>query len=76
MTATQTWRLRRQHYSLCSGICPACSAVHFPPREVCTVCGAPQHLPIVALLPAMAVPIEALRADVLRNAASDARRHD
>lgn len=56
MTATRAWRLRKQHYSLRSESCPVCSAVHFPPREVCSACGAAQHLPIVAALPAFALP--------------------
>lgn len=56
MAATRSWRLRKQRYSLCSEICPVCATVHFPPREVCPTCGAPQHLPIVAILPVFALP--------------------
>gem|GEM_PF-2553828 len=56
MTATRSWRLRKQRYSLHSESCPACAAIHFPPREICPACGAPQHLSIVAALPAFAVP--------------------
>ncbi len=56
MTATRSWRLRKQRYSLRSESCPACATIHFPPREVCPTCGAPQHLPIVAVLPALALP--------------------
>jgi uncharacterized OB-fold protein len=60
MTATRAWRLRKQRYNLCSESCPVCAAVHFPPREVCRVCGAPQHLALVAILPAFARLAEAL----------------
>lgn len=56
MAATRSWRLRKQRYSLHSEICPVCATIHFPPREVCSACGAPQHMPIVAILPAFALP--------------------
>ena len=56
MTATRSWRLRKQRYSLHGESCPVCAAVHFPPREVCPGCGAPQHLPIVAAWPTFAWP--------------------
>lgn len=56
MTATRAWRLRKYRYSLHSESCPVCATIHFPPREVCPACGAPQHLPIIAALPAFALP--------------------
>jgi uncharacterized OB-fold protein len=58
MAATRSWRLRKQRYSLRSESCPVCATIHFPPREVCSACGAPQHLRIVAALPALTLPVE------------------
>lgn len=60
MTATSIWRLRKQRYTLSSESCPVCAAVHFPPCEVCCVCGAPQHSPIAVALPAYAWLADAL----------------
>lgn len=76
MSAMRAWRTRKQRYALSSERCPVCSVVQFPPREVCVECGAPQHLPIVAALPAMSMPIEAFQARVMMMAAPDSRMHN
>ena len=56
MTATQTWRLRKERHALSSERRPVCPTVHFPPPEVCNACGAPQHSSIMAALPAFTLP--------------------
>jgi len=61
MSVSRAWRLRKQRYALVGETCPACSAVLFPPREVCPHCQTPTHLPIVAILPTVSWTLNELK---------------
>jgi uncharacterized OB-fold protein len=39
MEIPRHWRLKEQRYQLIGTACSECSAVQFPPREICPACG-------------------------------------
>lgn len=45
MDISRNWRLRQQRYRLEGTVCRSCDAKCFPPREVCTACGAEDLAP-------------------------------
>ncbi|MFN2203137.1 MAG: zinc ribbon domain-containing protein [Caldilineaceae bacterium] len=38
MSVPIQWRTKKQRYSLRGSVCPVCSNVMFPPRDVCPNC--------------------------------------
>ena len=44
MAIPNMWRTKKQRYSLQGEICPTCTSAIFPPRSVCTHCGAAMNV--------------------------------
>ena len=61
MAIPNLWRTKRQRYRMQAEICPVCTEVVFPPREICPHCHQPMNQSTASGLvgaPTLVLPVD------------------